>query len=474
MLESLRARLLLWYALILALVVVAFASAVCYVYWRSLVRAIDRDLQAQAAAISTALRRDASGFFDLALPPQYRTSEFVGRYPRAYYAVWDSSGALIDRSDASVAAPDVVVAGISERNGHRETTLKTPQGASILVGRDLSEARRDVRALAFTISGVGGAVLLCSLLGGWFLAGRALAPIARISRAAKAMAQGDLSARIAVDKTENELGQVALALNEAFERQHLAAEVQRRFTADASHELRTPLATLQATLDWALKRPRQEAEYVSAMETCRRAGQRMADTVEELITIAQQDASVESERRPVMLAPLVEEAIALLQPLAAQRSVAIVSNLEPALVVGDESRLLKVVTNLLKNAVEYNHPDGAVDVALSTDGEMVTLRVRDRGIGIAAEDLPHVFDRFFRADKSRTRRGGGTGLGLAIAKRVVDDHGGTIVCRSELGAGTEIVVRLPAAAEEPSRLPHDVTTGDITTAGNTPARPLPA
>lgn len=446
MLESLRARLLLWYLLILAVVIAAFASTVSYAYWRSLVGGIDRDLQAHAIAISSALQRDASGYFDLALPPQYRESEFLSRLPHTYYAVWDSAGVLIDRSDGTVVLPDAVSPGSGERARHREVTIRTSDGASILVGRDLREAQQEVRELALTICAVGAGVLLCSLLGGWFLAGRALAPMARISRTARAMAQGDLSARISVENTESELEQVALALNQGFERLQLAADVQRQFTADASHELRTPLATLQASLDWALKQPRPASEYVDALETCRRAGRRMTETVEELITIARQDASAQDSRQPVALMPLVEEAIALLQPLADEKHVVIEATLEAVFVVGDRARLSEVVTNLLKNAIEYNRPDGAVTIGLWAEAQSASLRVRDTGIGISSTDLPHVFERFYRADKARSRPGGGAGLGLAIAKRVVADHGGTITCHSAVADGTEILVELPTSA----------------------------
>src|SRR3990170_3592965 len=263
MLDSLRARLVLWYALILALVIVTFAGTVCYLYWRSLIRDIDRDLASAASAIANVLRPTASGEFDLELPGQYREAEFIDRSPHTYFAVWDGRGELIDRSDPEAALPAVRRVGTGSRNGYRERVIEGVKGSLILVARDLGEARRGVWALATTVGASGGAVLLLSLLGGWFLAGRALAPVARISRTASAMARGDLSARIAVERTENELEQVALALNEAFDRLRLAADIQRRFTADASHELRTPLATLRARFDWALRRPRTFAEYAA-------------------------------------------------------------------------------------------------------------------------------------------------------------------------------------------------------------------
>lgn len=441
--SSLRARLLLWYTVILAAVIATFAGTVCYLFWRSLVADIDQGLRSSATALVDGLRPTASGDFDLVLPAEYRQGETAGQPPSTYYAVWNKAGELIDRSpgdfDIPLAAP-----GSRTRDGRRELTVTGASAAVVLIGRELTDARRDVLAFAGTAAAAGVAALVISLLGGWFLVGRALAPVSRISQAAAAMSAGDLTARVAVERTENELEQVALALNQAFDRLHLAIENERRFTADASHELRTPLATISAEIEWALARERSGDEYRRCLDTAGRAADRMRRVVERLLTLAHADsAEVSLQRAAVGLTPIVGDALAIVRPLADQKRVTIETRLDAATVVGDRDRLTDLVTNLFSNAIQYNRDGGQVSVDVWPEGGDACLRVRDTGTGISADDLPRVFDRFYRADKARSTHSGGAGLGLAIAKWIVEAHGGRIVCHSTAGEGTEVFVRLP-------------------------------
>lgn len=442
MVESLRTKLLLWYTLIIALIVLTFAVAVCYGFWRSLVGDVDRDLQTIAFVLAEGLRPSESGGVDLELSRQYR--EFIGRSPRTYYALLNERGQLIDWSDPDVRVPERTSPGVQNRAGRRELRLTAVNGAVVLVGQDMREARGRVLALAEQVAATGVAVLLLSLAGGWFLTARALAPAARISRAATAMARGDLSARIPIKGTENEFEHLAAVLNEAFDRLRLAADVQRRFAADASHELRTPLATLAAEFDWALSRERPGASYRECIETCRRASDRMRRIVDDLLTLARSDSdAVLIRREPVELSAAVREAVAFLRSFAEKRGVTIATRLETAWISGDLNQMVQLISNLLKNAIEYNRDQGRVTIDLRARAREAQLSVADTGIGIAADDLPHVFDRFFRADKARSGNGAGSGLGLAISKRIVEAHAGDIACQSTLGEGTTLNVRLP-------------------------------
>lgn len=446
--SSLRVQLLAWYSLILAVVIATFAATVGYLLWRSRVADVDARLQASAAALLGGLRPAGGGGFDLDLPLEYQPGDAASPAPPTYYAVWTAQGAIVDRSPTAPDIPAPRAPGYRTRDGHRELASVGAQRALVLVGRDLDEARAAVQAFARTAAVGGTMALLVSIAGGWFLIGRALAPVSRINRAAAAMAAGDLGARIAVERTENELEQVARALNGAFDRLGHALDSQRRFTTDASHELRTPLATIAAELEWALARPRTMHQYRDSLLTCQRATGRMTRLVARLLTLARADhGAIDLDRAPVALPAVVHDAVALIRPLAVRRGVTIETKLEAIDVAGDRGRLVELVTNLCANAVEYNRDGGHVAIEVWPDGADGCLRVRDSGVGIGEEDLPRVFERFYRPDRARAHRTGGAGLGLAIAKWIAEAHGGGISCRSTVGEGTEMLVRLPRLAE---------------------------
>jgi len=445
MLESLRGRLLAWYSLILVLVIGAFGATVCFVYWRSLIREITLDLGTRAAVIAAAVRPAPNGAFDLELPAG-TTRDFGGPAERApYYAIWTADGELIAASDPDPGEPPAPAPASRNRAGRREVVVAASGGVVVLVGRDVTDARREVWSLAGTVGSVGLIALALSLVGGWFLAGRALGPIARISRTAAEMSAGDLDARIPLERTESELEQVAVSLNAAFDRLEQARRKEQQFTADASHELRTPLATLWTETEWALARPRAADEYRRSLEICLAAATRMRAVVEGLLTLARADASAaDLTRVPVRLKALAEEAIVLLRPAAERRRISLSVHGDDSLVDGSPDRLRELISNIVSNAIGYNVDGGTVDVVVSNAAD-VRLTVSDTGVGIAAADLPRVFDRFFRADPARARMPGGAGLGLAVAKWIAEAHHGSITCRSEPGRGTEVEVRLPAA-----------------------------
>lgn len=447
MLESLRVRLLLWYTAILALVMAAFGVAVCYAFWRSLLTDLDGELRGRALAVAAALRPAPGDRFDLDLSDDTLAFFQQDGTARPYYVIWGATGRLIDRSDPELDMPRPEAPAIRTRAAFRELAIPAAAGAVVLVGRSTSGLRSAVWSLAVSVGGAGALALGLSLLGGWFLTTRALAPIARISGTAERMARGDLAARIAVDRTETELEQVAAALNAAFDRLHEVVERQRRFTADASHELRTPLSIVRAETDWALARGRAPEEYRAALDTCRRAAGRMQALVEGLLTLARADASeLPLARGRMPLAPVVEDAVSLLRPAADRRGItlAIGRDDQHVEIEGDEGRLREAITNLVSNAIRYNRDGGRVDVEVWGEDGAANIAVTDTGVGIPSEALPRIFDRFYRVDPSRTRDGGGVGLGLAVTKWIVESHGGEISCSSEESRGSRFVIRLPA------------------------------
>jgi heavy metal sensor kinase len=328
----------------------------------------------------------------------------------------------------------------------RERVELLPSGEAILLACSFAPELKELRFVALTLTGVGGVILLFGMAGGWLLVGRAIQPIEDISATAVKISAGDLSQRINVAEAESELGQLASVLNSTFARLEAAFAQQQQFTSDAAHELRTPVSVMLTQTQTALSRERSGAEYRETLEACQRASQRMRKLIESLLELARLDAGQEQMKRLKFdLSQTAWDCVELVRPLAAQRGVKIHCDLPAVDGYGDAERLAQVITNLLANAVQYNQANGEVRISAKLQGSMILLAVSDTGPGISSEDLPHVFERFYRADQSRSS--GQTGLGLAISKAIVEAHGGTIEVLNQPGAGTTFTVVLPATQE---------------------------
>jgi heavy metal sensor kinase len=445
MFESLRARLLIWYTTMLAVVIAAFGSTVCYLAWRSRLVEVDAALMARAQTLSRALQPAPAGTFDLTLPEPPVNDAVT----HTYHVLWTPAGDPIDRSDPDLAVPMPVEPGARTREGGREVAIRAASGATVLTGQSLAGVRADIWSLATTVAVLGVTALALSFAGGWWLVGRALAPIDRISRTARTMVEGDFAARIPLDHVETELEQLARALNEAFDRLVGSLERQRRFTADASHELRTPLTTLSTEVQWALARDRPPDDYRRALDASRRAAGRMQGIVERLLALARAEAGADQDRRvPVQLDDLVRLVARDLKPVAEARKIEIEVDAEPVTMSGDPDRLFDALTNVVANAIRYNVDEGRVRITVREKEGRAELVVSDTGVGIEAQDLPRIFDPFFRADA--TRKVGGAGLGLAVTRAIVENHGGRVTCESDPGSGTTIAMQL-ALNGAPSR-----------------------
>ena len=366
-----------------------------------------------------------------------------------YYVVWGRDGKELARSaNAPHAVPiPIQTAALAPspprmRDGFREISLSTPPGEVLLAGRSVAIELKDLRRTSWLMTATGGGILLLGLTGGWWIATRAIRPINEISSTAVQIASGDLSKRINATETDSELGRLAEVLNSTFSRLEAAFEEQKQFTSDAAHELRTPVSVVLTQTQMALSRERTAAEYREIIESCQRAGQRMRKLIEALLELARFDAGQEQLKRVRFdLARATQECIELVRPLADERHVNIQADLASIDCNGDPDRLGQVITNLLTNAIQYNKLDGTVRLAAAGENGSVTLTVSDTGEGISPADLPHIFKRFYRADKSRTR--GRTGLGLAISKAIVESHGGTLEVASAAGEGTTFKLKLP-------------------------------
>jgi len=290
---------------------------------------------------------------------------------------------------------------------------------------------------------LGGWLLCCGLIIGWKVASRAIKPIEQISSTAVKISAGDLSQRINMAEAESELGQLAAVLNSTFARLESSFAQQKQFASDAAHELRTPVSVILTQTQTALNRERDAASYKETVDACQRAAQRMRKLISSLLELARLDAGqTKLKRQQFDFSKTIEECIELIRPIADEHNITISSRLEPLEINGDAMRLAQVVTNMLTNAIKYNKPGGDARVKLESQNGLAVLTVADTGNGISAEDLPHVFKRFYRGDKSRTGANS-SGLGLAICKAIVEAHGGTIEASSTEDIGTVFTVRLP-------------------------------
>ncbi|MBI5385003.1 MAG: HAMP domain-containing protein [Verrucomicrobia bacterium] len=368
-----------------------------------------------------------------------------------YFAIWSRGGTLLRHSTNAPAGLPLPAREEADtrvhtrmRDANREAFQFTEIGDCVLAGRSIAADVQALRRYAWLLAAVGGAVLALGCGGGWLLASRALRPVEEISAAASRISAGNLSERINVTDTDNELGRLAGVLNSTFARLEAAFAQQKQFTADASHELRTPIAVLISEAQTALARERSAAEYRGTVEGCLETAQQMRRLTQSLLELARYDAGQEPiERRPVDLAEHARACVELIGPLARARGVQIHCDLALVEILGDADRLDQVLTNLLANAVHHNKDHGEVQVATRAQQGFAVVTVADTGPGISADDLPHVFERFYRADKSRARADERSGLGLAICKAIVDAHGGTIEVSSQPGAGATFVVQLP-------------------------------
>jgi signal transduction histidine kinase len=326
---------------------------------------------------------------------------------------------------------------------------------SMIVAESLEPVERTLRILERLLLFASPIGLVLSAFGGWFLAGRALNPVDKITTTAASIATGShgqhsLATRLEVPNTGDEIARLATTFNQMLDRLEETFNAQRRFVADASHELRTPLTAIRGNIDVMirqLQRGEVEAGDLSdAMGDVRRESARMSRLIEDLLALARVDAPPDHMRRlmPIRVDEFVSDAMRTATGLAAGQHLH-VAPLPSATIVADRDRMTELLLILLDNAIRHTPPGGSIVVSVEQSATTIRLSVRDTGEGIAPEDLPHVFDRFYRAGRSRDRATGGTGLGLAIAQSIARLHGGEITVASTLGSGSTFTVTLPRA-----------------------------
>jgi len=293
--------------------------------------------------------------------------------------------------------------------------------------------------------------VLLAGFGGYLLTAHQLAPLQAMALQARRISGANLDRRLEIGDAAEELATLGASFNELLARVDQSFDTMRRFVADASHELRTPLSVIRGEADLALTRDRSPAEYRDALAVILDESRRLSRLVDDLLNLARADGGhVQLQIREFYFNDLVTDCCRTLQSLAASRGIALECHAETDLPFsGDEELLRRLVINLLDNAIRYTPPGGTVKADLSRGREgaseppYIRLRVSDTGIGISPEAAPHVFERFFRADKARSRAEGGFGLGLSIVKWITESHHGAVELHSDAAAGSTFTVTLP-------------------------------
>ncbi len=473
---SIRLRLALWYTGLLAIMFLVFAPLVYLTLERQLLLEVDRwldplgrRLQSAASADPRLLEAPAltSNPADLArtladIPEQEKRLEpFTSA--GVFVEVLDPNGRVVARSPnlegKSLPVPDGAFASAwwgtpagftADLEGTRYRGLLLPIGQAgnpqgfALAASSLAQVDDSLAGLRLLLLAGNALGLVLAVGVGWLIARNGLRPIEEITRTARAIAlsQG-FGQRLSVGESRDEVGRLAVTFNEMLASLDAAFAAQRRFVADASHELRSPLTSIRSNIDVlrrALDAPiedRAEALADVAAEL-----DRMSRLISDLLLLARADAGRRMEMEKVVLDDLVKDVYRRIESQAGGVALE-VGPLRRTVVQGNAAWLKQLFLILLDNALKYTPKGGSVGISLSRSGDSAVATVWDTGIGIAPEDLPHVFERFYRADKARARDEGGAGLGLAIAQWIAEEHQGELTVQSEPGKGTIVTLKLP-------------------------------
>jgi heavy metal sensor kinase len=485
MLDSVRSRLTVWYSGLFGVFLILLAGVTYFLYWRNSMERTDSNLQelteTYIATFNAEIKDDADEY-------KIAASEAMleHRFRDVVYAIVDGNGQvilssldlpagagvekvnpeifesrefgkLVQESAKGVTGPFRNVPGGKDGfRGYIRPLSADNKNLRLVVLQSLhpqTEMMEEIRGTFFYVIPVA---LLLASAGGYFLARKSLAPVAQMAAQARGMGAARMSDRLQVSNSRDELGTLALSFNELLERLERSFEQQRRFVADASHELRTPVAILQGETEVTLSRPdRSPEEYRETLGILRDESQRLAHIIEDLFTLTRADTGqYPLQMRELYLDDLAADVLRRTRSLAISKGITLTSSIQPELPVrADEDLLRRMLLNLLDNAIKYTPAGGTVHVECRREGEEYVLRVADTGPGIPLELQPRIFERFFRADKARSRGEGdtgGAGLGLSIALWIAEAHHGRLELTRSDAAGTTLTAFLKAPGNAPS------------------------
>jgi heavy metal sensor kinase len=451
-----RLRLTAWYFAVLALVLSAFGVSAYVEMRHSMHRTVDEELQIRAEGVHQlivrTIQRDAEGDLEEGLREHTEL-----RQGGALLQVSDEQGNWLYRSpvmsDYGVPRPatiprravDYLKSSVPLRIWSEKVNVA---GKSYLIQTafemDDFYGALDHFALLLFIS--IPLLLLGAAAGGYWISTRALAPVDQITQTARSISAQNLSSRLVVPNTRDELQRLSETLNGMLGRLEAAFKKITQFTADASHELRTPVAVMRTRAELSLRKARSAEEYREVIAELLTELEKTSGLIEQLMFLARADSGAETLHfNPTNVVEVLREACHQGSALAEAKQIAFQEQIpgDSLWIQGDASSLRRLFLILIDNAVKYTPANGKVAVSLQRNDGYAVAEVRDTGIGISETDLPNVFERFYRADKARTRESGGVGLGLSIGRWITEVHAGTIEVQSSPGRGSIFQIRLP-------------------------------
>lgn len=467
---KIRVKLALWYFTVTSFILLVFGLGIYFGMQRLLFRALDQELNSLTESIERNYDPFFQNFQDFLFSPDYSA-----RYLEHYILVYNNNQKVIfaspmaQRIDLNIPLP-----GNTQKIGY---TRKVKFAGSMPYIRGGSEEEVTFRVISrrifFRQNPIGWVtagspiqriedsmknllrVMLVAIIvatglvagGGYFLTRKTLQPVHRITQKARKISSSNLDERIDITNSEDELGQLSRVLNDLLQRLQKSFENQQQFMADAAHELKTPLALLRTHWENELNNPKVPLEmkerFVQDIETITR----LSHLINNLLLLSHTEpVSAHFDFGPVKLNDILEDVISDASIMAELKLQTIQNESFPAIVVnGDKSRLYQLFFNILDNAIKYTPEKGTIEINLRSEQNQAVIEIRDNGTGIPVEDIPKIFERFYRVKKDRARKTGGSGLGLAICKLIAESHRGTIEVESELGKGTVFYIKLPRA-----------------------------
>lgn len=477
MFGSIRIRLTVWYLGILALGFVLFGIGSWYAMRASAFEAIDEELEDRIHGVEQFMQLQIGSLSPAEIRDEFREHSVLGPGGDLFQVCtstgeWLYRSAVLQNSEVPIRLPGQLgAASLLENLTVQDRPLRFATRRVVVEGQpyaiqvaaplhEFYEALDRFRLLLWLSAPL---LLACASAGGFWMSRRALRPVDRITAAADSISISRLSERLDVPKSADELQRLSETLNRMLGRLQSSVERMSQFTADASHELRAPVSLIRTTAELAVQGGRTNEEYHEDMSQILAEAERTSRLIDNLLLLARADAGSDGLQKELTdLATSVREALEQGRKLAADRRIEITGALaaEPVVVLGDAEALRRLVFILIDNAIKYNKEGGSVRVDLGSESGQAVCRVSDTGIGIAEQDLPHIFDRFWRADKVRSRGAGGAGLGLSIARWIAERHNGTIGVASQPGKGSTFTVRIPAET-----LKKDATGASRTASG---------